>query len=490
MYRTISRSLPGARRLGRFIPVAALAFLLIRLSLEFRPLLGPIGFWPANALLAGLLLRAPGPQQLSVWLMVLTGTALSYGTWHGAWHTGLLNATVDLVGVWLVWYLLARVWHLETLRTPQAIVKILAAGMAGALCTALAGLTAGLWPDSHLQTTIEVLLRQWLGYSAILPACLLAARGEKRQSSERRRHDRKRQWRRWRLRAATLSWPLAALAAAVALAILLGGPGAIAFPIPALLLCAHVYQQRTTSWLILVTALGLVVARTQGWGLLPPGTDSVWAQISLQIGLQLLVVTPLLVSSSLAARNDLVLALNQALDHDELTEALARQAFMRGATEYLQQSPAAFHGNGVMMLDIDHFKRLNDNHGHAAGDSVLREFARVIRASVRPQDLFGRLGGEEFGIVLPNTTLQNTQEIAERLRASVEKIRLYYDSDEPLRVTVSIGAVHDSQMPGATLSTLLASADQAMYYAKHHGRNQVYCLSAGEMRDLNPVPQI
>ncbi|HET8596136.1 MAG TPA: GGDEF domain-containing protein [Castellaniella sp.] len=489
MHRTISRNLCGARRLGRFIPVAALAFLLIRLSLEFRPLLGPIGFWPANALLAGLLLRMPTSQQLSAWMMVTVGTALSYGLWYGTWHAALLNGAVDLPGVWLVWYLLARVWQLETLRTPRAIVKILAAGMAGSLCTALAGLMAQLWHEAYLQTMIEVLLRQWLGYSAILPVCLLAARGERRPVSERR-HDRKRQWRRWRLRLTALSGPLGALAAAAALAILLGGPGAIAFPIPALLLCAHVYQQRTTAWLILITALGLVVARTQGWGLLPPGTDSVWAQISLQMGLQLLVATPLLVSSSLAARNDLVLALNQALDHDELTEALARQAFMRGATEYLQQSPAAFHGNGVMMLDIDHFKRLNDNHGHAAGDSVLREFARVIRASVRPQDLFGRLGGEEFGIVLPNTTPQNTQEIAERLRASVEKIRLYYDSDEPLRVTVSIGAVHDSQMPGATLSTLLSSADQAMYYAKHHGRNQVYCLSAGEMRDLNPVPQI
>ncbi len=486
MYRAIFRSLPGTRRLGRFIPVAVLAFLLIHFSLVFRSALGPIGFRPANAMLVCLLLCVAAPQQIMSWAMVLVGALLAYSHWYDTGQAVLLNVAVDLFGVWVAWYLLGRVWRLGSLRTHHAIIKILAAGMAASACTTLAGLTAGLWQNAYLPNVIEALLRQWLGYSAILPACLLLFSPTARQSGERR-HPRRHLLR--HLHFKRLPWPLVSLAVAVALAVLLGGPSMIAFPIPALLFCAYSYHQHTTAWLTLATTLSLIVSDTLHWGLMPSGPASIWSQISLQMGLQLMVATPLLISSSLAARNDLVHALNQALDHDDLTDALARQAFMRGATEYLQQSPAASYGNGVMMLDIDHFKQLNDNHGHAAGDSVLSEFARVIHAAIRPQDLFGRLGGEEFGIVLPDTACQDCLSIAERLRRCVEEIRLYHDSDEPLRITTSIGVVHDSQMPDATLSTLLSTADQAMYYAKHHGRNQVHSLSSGEMRDLDPVPQ-
>jgi diguanylate cyclase (GGDEF)-like protein len=125
-----------------------------------------------------------------------------------------------------------------------------------------------------------------------------------------------------------------------------------------------------------------------------------------------------------------------------------------------------------MMLDIDHFKRINDRHGHAAGDNVLCEFSRTIREAIRPEDLFGRLGGEEFGLVLPDCSLEETTEIAERLRGCVEKIRLYLDSDEPLRITVSIGIAHDGQGLPAGLDKLLSHADQALYQAKRQGRNR------------------
>ncbi|MGB6243186.1 MAG: diguanylate cyclase [Castellaniella sp.] len=487
MHRTISSSLSSTRQVWRFILVAALASLLIHLSLVFRPALGEIGFWPATALLAGVLLRMPRSQDLPTWLMVLAGTILAYGNWYGSLQAALMHTVVDLSGVCATWYLLGRIWHLETLRTPQAIARVLVAGLAGAFCTALAGLIAQIRTDAQLQIAIEVFFRQWLGYSAILPVCLQAALSRRPATDKRGRA--------WahlphHLKIGSRHWPLLSLLAAVSLAALLGGPGAVAFPIPALLFCAYAYQQQTTTWLTLASVLTLVLCHAHGLVVIEPLSPTLWTQVSLQMGLQLMVATPLLVSSSLAARNDLIMALNQALDHDELTEALSRQAFMRGAVEYLQQSPASFYGNGVMMLDIDHFKRLNDNHGHAAGDSVLREFSRITQSAIRPADLFGRLGGEEFGILLPNTTLQDSLDIAERLRACVEQIRLYYDSDEPLRVTVSIGVVHDSQAPGGALSTLLALADQAMYRAKHQGRNQVYSPAQEEIRDLSPVPQI
>lgn len=483
-----SRSQFGTRQLLRVVPIAVIAYLLIDISLMLRPAFGPVGFWPATALLAGMLLCLPRKHQCPAWLMLVPGVLLAYGLWYHNAASGLVNTAVDLSGVFVAWFLLARVWRLEHLRTYQAITKILVASLAASASTALAGLLVHIWPQAPLRTATEVLLRQWLGYSTLLPVCLLWFTSLSKYIQHDRRHHRTHLIK--DVQFVRTPWPILLLILAVALAIGLGGPGAIAFPIPALLLCAYAYQQQTTAWLTLAAVMGVMFADSQEWGLVLPNEGSILNQISLQIGLQLMVATPLLVSGSLAARNDLVLALNQALDHDDLTHALARQAFIRGATEYLQQSPAAPHGNGVIMMDIDHFKTLNDSHGHAAGDSVLREFSRVVHEAIRPNDLFGRLGGEEFSLILPDTPPEDCLQVAERLRHRIESIRLYHDSDEPLQITVSIGVVHDHLLPEASLSTLLSTADQVMYMAKNNGRNQVKHLMPGQMRDLNPVPMM
>lgn len=124
-----------------------------------------------------------------------------------------------------------------------------------------------------------------------------------------------------------------------------------------------------------------------------------------------------------------------------------------------------------MMLDLDHFKKVNDNFGHQAGDAVLREFARCCQKSVREMDLLGRYGGEELLVFLPETDLKTAVQVAERLRKTI--------ADHPIRVnfqeltlTVSIGV---AQLDENTLEleTLIARADQAMYIAKYRGRNRV-----------------
>ncbi|HAV77536.1 MAG TPA: hypothetical protein DCX53_09320 [Anaerolineae bacterium] len=128
-----------------------------------------------------------------------------------------------------------------------------------------------------------------------------------------------------------------------------------------------------------------------------------------------------------------------------------------------------------MMLDLDNFKKINDSHGHPAGDLVLQEFAEHCRNSVRDIDLVGRYGGEEIIILLPETDLKTAKFVAERLRTSLEKKTIKVSNHEAsleLKLTVSIG-IAGKDNNTLELETLMARADQAMYIAKHKGRNQV-----------------
>ena len=130
-----------------------------------------------------------------------------------------------------------------------------------------------------------------------------------------------------------------------------------------------------------------------------------------------------------------------------------------------------------MILDLDHFKQINDRYGHSGGDLVLCEFARRARASIREVDFIGRYGGEEFVILLPETVAETSLQVAERLRAAVEREPVLLPG-EALHVTVSIGVSRkDEHTPD--LETLVARADQALYIAKYRGRNRV--VMSGDM---------
>jgi diguanylate cyclase (GGDEF)-like protein/PAS domain S-box-containing protein len=147
-----------------------------------------------------------------------------------------------------------------------------------------------------------------------------------------------------------------------------------------------------------------------------------------------------------------------------------RSLFELGRIEFAR-SNRTYRPFSCLMLDIDHFKQINDNYGHPIGDQVLRQIAECAQRSIRDVDLIGRYGGEEFLIFLPETDLVTAQRVAERLRASIEKTPMKA-SEQELRVTVSIGISRKDENT-LELETLIARADQALYVAKHKGRNQV-----------------
>ena len=125
----------------------------------------------------------------------------------------------------------------------------------------------------------------------------------------------------------------------------------------------------------------------------------------------------------------------------------------------------------VILFDLDHFKRINDVHGHLAGDFVLKELARVVQARIRRDEVFARYGGEEFVVVLPETTLDGAVALAESLRERVMGSRFPFQG-EPIEVTVSLG-VATLGGDDRTAAELLQRADEKLYQAKRAGRNRV-----------------
>ncbi|MFN3609376.1 MAG: diguanylate cyclase [Hyphomonas sp.] len=155
---------------------------------------------------------------------------------------------------------------------------------------------------------------------------------------------------------------------------------------------------------------------------------------------------------------------------DPLTKALNRRAFFRFAEREVQRAHRHGHPVSVLMFDIDHFKAVNDIYGHAAGDEVIVRLARLVTECVREEDLLGRLGGEEFGLILPETPLDAAMTLANRLREAVKDLR-FHSSGRSFNVTISLGVSQLEEMDTDILPAL-EQADQALYRAKRFGRDR------------------
>ena len=165
---------------------------------------------------------------------------------------------------------------------------------------------------------------------------------------------------------------------------------------------------------------------------------------------------------------------------DALTGVQNRRYFEHRCPVEISQARRYKHPLACMFLDIDKFKRINDSYGHPTGDEVLRGVARLIQSQLRSGDTIARHGGEEFVVLLPKSELHHALQIAERIRAGIEEKPFQAHFGQPIRVTISIGL---SMLPAKNLAAdnlqcaeqLVAAADQALYQAKHKGRNRVEC---------------
>ncbi len=176
--------------------------------------------------------------------------------------------------------------------------------------------------------------------------------------------------------------------------------------------------------------------------------------------------------TDITERKNLELELERQAHIDYLTGINNRRHFMELANHELNRNKRHHHELSLLMFDVDHFKAINDRYGHMVGDVVLQQLVKSCREHLRGEDIFGRIGGEEFAILLPETSLVAAADVAERLRIITANNILEPDSGLLISLTISIGVAAAGSMTD-DIDLLLMQADRALYDAKNTGRNRV-----------------
>lgn len=179
--------------------------------------------------------------------------------------------------------------------------------------------------------------------------------------------------------------------------------------------------------------------------------------------------------------NQTMAALEQSSRTDGLTQVANRRFWEERLRIEFSRCQRANAAMSLILFDLDKFKLLNDGYGHQAGDYVLTTTAQLIKQTLRTADLVGRYGGEEFGVLLPDTSIQAAALVAERLRAIIAEHEFIYQ-DQLLPVTISLG-VAELRADVPSHEKLVARADEALYHSKHMGRNRYTCAPVSEVAE-------
>jgi len=441
-------------------------FTLCLIGILSRPHVDLATFWPANAFALGMLVRFPSIARPLTWVSCAVGFFLADAIAGTELRANLLLNGGNLVSITTGYLLLAHLPREDRLlRRSPSILLLLRAIFIAAFATGLIGSVADplLFGSTPLEGFLFWAASDVANYAAFLPIFLTLPSPSRFVPSVLRRKTKAIS--RWNI------LPLLALILSAAGSVLIGGPGAVAFPVPALLWCALTYQLFTTCCLSFVFGAWTMISIRAG--IMPVGAElnSRSLLISARLGITLIALAPLVVGIMMAARNELLRQLQQLADHDSMTGLRNRRSFLETGTKALSTSYGTAHPNAVMMLDIDHFKSINDHHGHDAGDHVLVAFARILEQNLRPRDIVGRIGGEEFAVVLPDCSEADAKAVAERISTALRSASVELGNGQQITATVSIG-IHMEHGEGK-LGHLLTLADQALYRAKNAGRDRV-----------------
>lgn len=425
-------------------------------------------FWPSNALLLGVFVRFPAAATP----FSFASAAVAYLTADLITGSGLLLALVlnagNLLGV-LTGYLLYRQVDEDhrRLQKPFSLPILVLIVMMVSSVSGLAGaLSAGLiFDEPAVAGWVFWTAAEITNYMALLPVVLAIPDSPRAAWASLSNREVPKTFH--------IALPALSLVASAGLALLIGGPGALVFPIPALLWCALTYGIFGTGLLTLTYITWVLVSIS--WGLLPyltPDPDEANLLLSLRLGVSFVTFGPITVASVMAARDHLLLQAQRLAEYDPLSGLLNRRAFYDRSIAALGRLHEERRPAAVLMIDIDLFKTVNDAHGHAAGDRVIVEFCNQLDLSIRQRDITGRMGGEEFAVLLTDCHREEAEQVAHRIRRAFSAASIDLDSGQSLQCTASIG-VALSQHSGYNFEKLLSCADTALYEAKRDGRDQV-----------------
>ncbi len=448
------------------LQVVALVMAATFAAAMFGHLTRPVGFlssfWPANALLMGLMVRNPALATPLGWLGAAGGYLMADLLMGGGLAVSLWLTAGNLANALAGFLLFQRISPADRrLERPQSLLFLLLISTAAAVAAAAVGSgSIVVFFDRSLVHAVELYLASETACNLVVLPMILTAPPLDRLRRSFAGLDR----------SFRSLLPLAALLVSIVAGTVVGGSGAVSIPVPAILWCALSYGVFPTA--VLTFGLGLWQGTVLATSLPPSSAEFMPAIISHRLGLALLSLGPIMVACINSTRGALLKELDRAANQDALTKVLSRRALLLRSEAALTDGASQGQPVALLMIDIDQFKRINDEHGHAAGDTVLIALTRKIGAMLRPQDLFGRMGGEEFAIVLPDIAPAEAGAMAERLREACASLELVLDDGRHVRVTTSIGLVC-SPATGATLQDLLRRADDALYAAKRDGRNRV-----------------
>lgn len=453
VWHGVRNSMRAPLILGLFVFLAC----LLGIAARFDNALASI--WPANAILVGMLLTIPRASTGAGWLCagiaylaadLLTGSDLPKAI--------LLNSA-NLIGVAVTYRVYTRLpGDMIRIQHPMSVLYLALACSAGACAAGVVGGIANplLFDGSILNGWIFWFVTEYANYIAILPVILSAPALSTLRLRLRHGLSGFPTW--------PTPLPLIGLVLSCLATLAIGGPGAIAFPVPALLWCALTYSVFSTAILTLIASVWalVVISLTIPYDEMP--------LISFRLGVFLIALGPIILACVMQNHSLLLSRLQYTATHDPLTGVSNRIAFLERSRQLLLSGRSPV---GVMMIDLDHFKQVNDTHGHAAGDSVLVSATARLRHCLHSDDLLGRLGGEEFAIVIVGRSMEQLQAIAERLRETIAADAVTLPDGSSISITASIGlSTTNATAAPPSIEQLLHAADGALYRAKREGRNK------------------
>ena len=455
-----------AKPLIAAVPTAAVVFALALLGIYSRTAFELASLWPANAVLLGILAVHPKANSILTWVLsALAYMAADLVSGGELLRSVALNVT-NLVGV-ATGLGLIRFWapRFFPMTRPSSVVRLSVVVIAASLaCGIVGGFGAGpLLGLDRLEAFFLWTASEAVNYAIFLPLVMGGRLVKARKASPGEGKNEG---------LAEKAAAVAALVACCGLMPFVGGAGTLMLYLPAFIWCSTLFRPRIALALSALAVMWILFAVPAG--LVPLYVDHVpltspWDVASFRLGLGSLALGSLAIVMLNAFWQDAHDEIEYRANHDFLTGLLNRRQFNATAEASLARQRDGTP-NVALAIDVDHFKSINDTHGHPLGDRVLQVVAGLLTAGLRKGDILGRLGGEEFAIVLPGAGIEEGTRVAERLREAIAAAALQH-GDVAIATSVSIGLV-EFHAP-ANLPRMLSLADEALYEAKNAGRNRV-----------------